>query len=131
MDNILGTQSLRIKEKLPGLNDIIRWSKSRNGKWSRMGIEKERIELSIQYEIQKQEIRPVKVAAFRFHWLEENRRRDPDNIMAGQKFILDALVKSGVLENDGQRQVYSIEHTFGVDKARPGCLVNIDEVAEP
>ena len=26
-------------------------------------------------------------------WYEPNEKRDPDNVMAGQKFILDGLVK--------------------------------------
>ena len=37
---------------------------------------------------------PVELpAVFRFVWIEPNEARDPDNIAAGAKFILDGLVR--------------------------------------
>lgn len=45
-------------------------------------------------------------------WIYKERRRDPDNIMAGQKFILDGLVKNGVLANDTLAHINSISHSF-------------------
>ena len=49
---------------------------------------------------------PVKTAYLRFTWGEPNKKRDPDNIAAGgRKFILDALVHSGILPNDGWANV--------------------------
>lgn len=36
-------------------------------------------------------------------WYEPDERRDPDNIMAGQKFILDGLVAAGTIPNDSQK----------------------------
>ena len=38
-------------------------------------------------------------------FIEPNRRRDADNVESAKKFILDALVKSGVLLNDNPRWV--------------------------
>ena len=35
-----------------------------------------------------------------FHWVEENRKRDPDNIASAKKFILDAMQKEGIIKND-------------------------------
>ena len=43
-------------------------------------------------------------------WHEKTKRRDVDNIQSSQKFILDALVKNGILKNDGQRWVKQIYH---------------------
>ena len=40
-----------------------------------------------------------------FVWTEENKRRDPDNIDFARKFILDGMVKAGLLANDGQKQI--------------------------
>lgn len=66
---------------------------------------------------------PVKIKCT---WFESNIRRDPDNIFAGVKFILDGLVKSGVLENDGQKWIKGIDHELGpVSKSRPGVLVEL------
>lgn len=48
-----------------------------------------------------------------FHWVEENKRRDLDNICYAKKFILDALVKCGKLKDDSMRYVRSFNDTFG------------------
>lgn len=76
-------------------------------------------------------------------FVEPHRRRDPDNILGGAKFILDGITKkrglrsygAGALEDDSQRWV---ELRFGpilVDKENPGCWVRIegeeDGVQEP
>lgn len=35
----------------------------------------------------------------------KNRKKDPDSIMFHVKCFMDALVKKGILENDGQKQI--------------------------
>jgi len=50
-----------------------------------------------------------------FRWFERDRRRDPDNIAAGRKFILDGLVAAGVLKGDGWRYVQSWTDRFDVE----------------
>lgn len=67
---------------------------------------------------------PVKL---KITWYEKNRKRDIDNISFAVKFILDGLVKSGILENDGQKQVCGIEHVFEVDAETPRVDVQIYE----
>ena len=54
---------------------------------------------------------PVEVS---FTWVEPNRRRDVDNIAFGKKFILDALVKNGVLQDDSQRYVRALSDSFQI-----------------
>ena len=58
-------------------------------------------------------------------WVEPNRRRDPDNVRFGVKFILDGLVKAGVLQNDSQRWILGIEDRYFVDHDRPRVQVTI------
>lgn len=41
-------------------------------------------------------------------WHEKENRRDADNIKSANKFILDALVKTGVLTDDGPKFVRDI-----------------------
>jgi len=60
-------------------------------------------------------------------WHEPNQRRDLDNIMAGQKFILDGLVRAGTLPNDSQKYINSITHKFETDKENPRIEVKIHE----
>ncbi|MBN2561647.1 MAG: hypothetical protein JXQ75_12030, partial [Phycisphaerae bacterium] len=43
-------------------------------------------------------------------WFRSLRKKDPDNIAFAIKFILDGLVAAGVLENDGWRQIHSLQH---------------------
>ena len=51
-----------------------------------------------------------------FTWIEGDKRRDLDNICYAKKFILDALVKQGVLVDDGQRFVVELSDKFSHDK---------------
>lgn len=48
-----------------------------------------------------------------FHWIEGNKRRDLDNICFAKKFILDALVKCGKLQDDNRKCVTAFTDTFG------------------
>jgi len=61
-------------------------------------------------------------------WVEENTRRDKDNIAFGKKFIFDALVKSGVLEDDGWMFIEGFSDNFKVDKENPRVEVVIKEI---
>jgi hypothetical protein len=98
--------------RLPGLNDMLDWAKRHSniyskhkkqwtmfcGACARRGIGLKRIEF------------PVRV---RVTWREPNRRRDPDNIHAGIKMIMDGLVQAGILKDDGWDEVAVIEHVMG------------------
>ena len=68
--------------------------------------------------------RPVMI---RFTWNEINNRRDPDNIIFAKKFILDGMVKAGVLPDDTQKWVLGFRDYIVVDKANPGILVTVVE----
>lgn len=63
-----------------------------------------------------------------FHWLEKDKRRDPDNIAAGKKLIMDGMVATGLISNDGWIQIKGFQDTFEVDKKKPGVLVTVTEV---
>ena len=54
-----------------------------------------------------------------YRWFRKHRREDLDNIAFGQKFVQDAMVKVGVVQNDGWRHIAGFTHTFAVDKADP------------
>ena len=63
-------------------------------------------------------------------WYEPDRRRDPDNIAAAIKFVLDGMVNVGLIPNDGWKNIAGIEHRFAVDKNSPGVRVNITEAIQ-
>lgn len=51
-----------------------------------------------------------------FIWYIKNKKKDPDNISFGAKFILDGLVNAGFIIGDGFNQIKSITHNFVIDK---------------
>lgn len=61
-------------------------------------------------------------------WYEPNEMRDPDNIMGGQKFILDGLVRAGTIHDDSRKYIGDITHRFETDRANPRVEVEIEEV---
>lgn len=125
-------QVLFIPGPLPGLNDIIDWSKVRRGAWSLYQKKAAGWHQLIAAEARAQGIHPVTRAFFSFTWIESSRRRDKANVVAGgEKFILDGLRKAGILPNDGWRNVIGSESPgWGVSKSNPGVIVEIHELEE-
>lgn len=66
----------------------------------------------------------------RYTWIEPNRRRDKDNIAFAKKFIQDALIRAGVLANDGWAQIKGFSDDFVVDRKRPRVEVEIEEAKD-
>lgn len=67
-------------------------------------------------------IEPVDI---RFHWIEPNMKRDKDNIRFAAKFILDALVKMGILKNDGWKSINNLYDKFSVNSNNPRIVVTL------
>lgn len=62
-----------------------------------------------------------------FTWIEENKRRDLDNICFAKKFILDALVQAGVLQDDNRKIVTNFTDSFEyADKSK--VIVELEEI---
>jgi len=115
-----------IPGRMPGLNEIIGVARanrfasaSQKHKWTAVCAKAAR-EAAIPAIA-----RPVRV---RICWFEPNVRRDPDNIEAAVKFILDGLVEAGILEDDGQKNIIDITHVVAPDKANPRVVVELEEV---
>lgn len=108
---------LIIPYQLPTLNEIIEQSKRH---WSKYSLYKKRWTHIVKTQVEKQEFTiddlPVD---FIFVWYCQNRRADPDNISAGQKYIFDGMILADVIPNDGWKQINSISHKFEVDKENP------------
>ncbi len=119
---------LTIVGKLPGLNDYIDACRTHAYAGAKM---KERQEEIIGWEIKRQKLQPIfAVVTVHFHWVEQSRRRDMDNIAFAKKFILDALQSTGILKGDGWRQIRGLSDTFSVDKDRPRIEVTITREAD-
>lgn len=68
----------------------------------------------------------VRAAFYTFLHVRTARNEDPDNFVAGaHKFVFDGLKASGVIPNDGWKQVLGFAD-FWQTGERPGVLVAID-----
>jgi len=112
-----------IPGRLPGLNEIVAAAKSHFGAYAKMKYEHT---TAIAWLAKK--LPTYKRVVLVITWHEPDRRRDPDNIMAGQKFILDGLVAAGAIPNDSQKYIQGIVHRFRVDKRNPRVEVEIVDI---
>ena len=65
-----------------------------------------------------------------FEWHVKNKRKDKDNIAFAKKFVLDGMVESGLIPNDGWGEVGNLTDTFQVNKKKQGVIVYIEAVEE-
>ena len=112
-----------IPGELPNLNQIIDMAKTHWTKYREMKAENTDL---VAWCAKGQE--KVERADFFFTWYAKDRRTDPDNLSAAQKFGFDGLVKAGVMEKDGWKQIRSITHRFEVDRENPRCEIEIRRV---
>ena len=117
---------LVIPGTLPSLNEMINYSKTNKFKYVKM---KDDAIATVSW-LAKKQLGNVKIkkADFIITWYCPNRRKDKDNISAGQKFIFDGLQDAGILSNDGWQEINSFEHRFEIDKVNPRVEVEIREV---
>ena len=88
---------LIINEKLPSLNEVIR--ENRANRYAGAKLKKD-IESIIGWAIKAAKLKPIiNPCVIDIEWHEATKRRDVDNIHSSVKFILDALVKNGILIN--------------------------------
>jgi Holliday junction resolvase RusA-like endonuclease len=118
---------LTIPGRLPGLNEIT--DAARGNRYASAKMKKEYTEL-VAWCAKAARLPRMEKIDLAITWYEPNKRRDKDNIMAGQKFIWDGLVQAGVIENDGWKQIGDILHFFAVDKANPRVEVEITDISE-
>jgi Holliday junction resolvase RusA-like endonuclease len=106
---------LTIPGRLPGMNEIIKLAKQGKGHYQPYAQIKEMYETVIIIECKKQKLTPItKQVDVSILWGCKDCKRDKDNIIAGQKIILDSLQKAGILEGDGWKYIGNISHKFEI-----------------
>jgi len=109
----------------PTLNDVIAQTKKH---WSGYSTWKKKFSNRVQI-IAEQANRTHTCVCVYVTWHQANRRSDPDNIAgAGIKFVLDGLVKGGLLKDDRWANVRRIEHDFAIDRDKPRIEVTLTEL---
>lgn len=116
---------VEIPFKLPSLNEYINACRSNRYKGARLKRDIEDIIMVYLHDVPVYD-HPVRI---HFHWIEDNKRRDLDNICFAKKFILDALVKAGKLTDDNRKIVTAFIDTFEYGKEAK-VILEIEEVKE-
>lgn len=116
---------LVIPGRLPGLNEYTKANRANKYVGAKMKKEAEdyikgHIRLQLKDKITGK-------AYIEFTWIEQNRKRDLDNICSAKKFILDALVSEGIITADGWKGVSGFTDHFEIDKDVPRVVVEIRE----
>ncbi len=114
---------IEIPFRLPSLNQYI--NECRKNKFAGAKMKKD-VESDIGWYINQlpKYQNPIKI---HFHWVEENKRRDLDNVCFAKKFILDSMVKAGKLKDDNRNYVKGFTDTFEYGKSSK-VILEIEEV---
>jgi Holliday junction resolvase RusA-like endonuclease len=125
-------QKFVIEGRLASLNDYVlacRTSPWKGNKFKHEQQEKvnNAIKESCLYRVDANAL-PIK-ATFVFY--EQNQKRDLDNISGwAHKAVMDALVTSGILENDGWKQIVGYTDYFYIDKENPRIEIYLESVKQ-
>ena len=122
------TQQIYLPLILPSLNEV---TNANRRHWSRGARLKREAEEVIIDELRPQRVAPVGPCHIDILFVEKNKRRDKDNVISAQKFILDALQKYGILKNDNNKYVLSLTPRVAYAKEvkeRPGIYIELKEV---
>lgn len=115
-----------INKRLMGLNEYTKANRTNKYVGSQAKKDEQRyIEWCIIEQLGNLRIdKPVKG---KFTWVEENKRRDLDNICFAKKFILDALVEMKVLKDDNRKIVTSFVDEFKYSN-KSKVIVELEEI---
>lgn len=122
------TQTFVIEGRLPSLNDYIK--AERTSKYIAASMKK-KWQKYIAMEIKIAKLKKVKKPVIiQYNHFAPDKRRDKDNISAiAHKFIQDALVETGIIENDGWDYVLKSYDDWEIDRNDPRIEVVIKEVS--
>jgi Holliday junction resolvase RusA-like endonuclease len=105
------TLELWIPRRAPNLNDLIRAHGQHHHVYDRL----KKSWADTVALVKRSYVTPIRRCSVHFELVEENTRRDPDNIAAGTaKLVLDGLVKAGVLEGDGWKHIAGLSFSWRV-----------------
>lgn len=117
-----------IPGRLGGLNEYTLKCRTHYAAGGKFKKEQQQI---VKNNIVAQDTKPLQTPIFvKFKWIEQNKRRDFDNIAFAKKFFFDSLQELNIIENDNWNYVKGFEDTFDVDKENPRIEIIIFENGE-
>jgi len=116
-------QKLTIPGRLDGLNEIIKANRTNLYLGAKLKKDNEKVVTDC---ITIYRLHPETEPVFlKFTWVEPNRKRDKDNIASAKKMVLDALVQTQILSNDGWKNIIGFSDAFEIDKENPRIELEI------
>lgn len=115
-----------IHRRLPSLNDYIHRINRNRYAGNKF---KQNIQNEICWEIKTQlrDLKITKPIIIHITWIEENKRRDVDNVYSAIKYIQDALVQTKVIQNDSAKNVIDVKHKVRYEKESK-VIVELEEI---
>lgn len=112
---------------MPSLNEYV--NTERGNRYGGAGLKRNNTQLCAVY------CRAAMNQGFKFDnpsvvhctWYMKNKRKDPDNIAFAIKFILDGMMKVGLIKNDNWEMIKGLKHDFVVDKEHPRVEIELEE----
>lgn len=101
-----------IDHEFTTLNDYI--NAERRNKYVAAKIKKNETEL-VYYSMLNKPKAPTP-CCITITWHTKNKRKDADNIAFAKKFILDGMVKAGIIPNDNLTHIVELHDKFVIDK---------------
>lgn len=124
-------QTFEVPGRLPGMNDYQSACRTNAYKGAKM---KREAEDAVMWGAKAAGIKPMR-APIHIHttYIEPNMRRDKDNIRTGVKFIQDALVKLGIIGDDGWSWIGGLDdcgltEDYRINKKNPRIVVELMEI---
>lgn len=115
-----------INKRLMGLNEYTKLNRENRYK-ANQAKQNEQAYIILNIYRQLGHIKIDKPVIGHFIWIEGNKRRDLDNICFAKKFILDALVESGVLRDDNRKIVTGFTDKFEYAETSK-VIVELEEI---
>lgn len=128
-------QSFEIEGSLDGLNEYTKANRSGIHAGAKM---KRANQDAVSRAIRTAGLKPMGGSvAVTIVWIEgirpgrrQFRPRDRDNIRFAAKFILDALVETGIIADDSWNRVLSVTDRFLLNRNGPRIIVEVEEVPD-
>ncbi|GCL71776.1 hypothetical protein PN4B1_16810 [Paenibacillus naphthalenovorans] len=118
-------QTIRVNEFPPTLNEL------NNMHFMKRAKLKEKWENIVSKACMEYGVMPIQKASITLEfWFPDKRRRDPDNYSFSAKFLLDGLVKAGVLPDDSFNEITELRIIKGGVSKPQHILIHLHEWEE-
>lgn len=100
----------------------------RNAHYYQLNKEKETWEKVVAVSVKEQQIKKVERCRITFEfYFKDKRKHDPDNYSASAKFLLDGMVKAGVLDDDNFSVIEELSLKQGGICKEPYILIHLED----